>query len=129
MLLIWLGFLVRGAFYCVVLPLWEGFDEYAHFAYVQRVHNGKWLVQPGARATREVERSVSLVPMPWTQRAEPPPHETHESYWRLPPEQRRAREPGIKFAAGFARCGGRASPPAERVATTAPQLLVDGRRL
>jgi 4-amino-4-deoxy-L-arabinose transferase-like glycosyltransferase len=30
--------------------------------------------------------------MPWELRSDPPPHETHESYWRLPVEQRRSRE-------------------------------------
>ena len=34
---VWLCFLARGVFYCVSLPLWEGFDEYAHFARVQHV--------------------------------------------------------------------------------------------
>lgn len=92
LLAIWLCFLVRGVFYCVALPLWEGFDEYSHFSYMQHVDRGEWLVRPEMRATREVERSISLAPMPWTQRNEAPPHETYESYRRLAPEERRNRE-------------------------------------
>jgi hypothetical protein len=89
---IWICFLARGVFYCVALPLWEGFDEYSHFAYVQHVDRGAWLVRPETRATREVERSIALAPMPWMLRNEAPPHETYESYWRLTAEVRLRRE-------------------------------------
>jgi 4-amino-4-deoxy-L-arabinose transferase-like glycosyltransferase len=92
LVVIWLCFLARGFFYCVALPLWEGFDEYSHFSYVQHVARGELLVRPETRATREVERSIELVPMPWTLRNEPPPHETYESYYRLPAEERARRE-------------------------------------
>ncbi|HJZ97897.1 MAG TPA: glycosyltransferase family 39 protein [Candidatus Solibacter sp.] len=92
LLAIWLCFLGRGLFCCLAIPLWEGFDEYSHFSYVQHVDRGAWLIHSGARATREVEHSIEIVPMPWTLRGQPPPHETYESYWRLPPEVRRARE-------------------------------------
>lgn len=90
---IWVCFIARGFFYCAALPLWEGFDEYAHFAHVQRIATGRgWFVPPETRASREVERSISLVPMPWMLRLELPVHETYESYWRLPPEERRSRQ-------------------------------------
>lgn len=92
-ILLWACFIIRGLFYCVAVPLWEGFDEPAHFAYVQYVALGRgFLVQPKTRPSLEVERSIELVPMPWTLRSDPPPHETYESYWRLPVEQRRSRE-------------------------------------
>jgi hypothetical protein len=92
LIVIWLCFLARGFFYCIALPLWEGFDEYSHFSYVQHVARGELLVRPETRATREVERSIELAPMPWTLRNEPPPHETYECYFRLPAEQRARRE-------------------------------------
>lgn len=79
-LMVWIFFLARGAFYSVAVPMWEGFDEYAHFAYVQHVASGSLIAAPTDRATREIERSIELVPMPWVLRAEPPPHETQESY-------------------------------------------------
>jgi len=85
--------MARGLFYCIALPLWEGFDEPAHYAYVQYIALGRgWLVGPETRPSREVERSVELVPMPWILRSEPPPHETYESYFRLPLDERRRRE-------------------------------------
>lgn len=90
--ILWLCFLARGVFYCAALPLWEGFDEYAHFARVQHVASGRWLASLDDRATREVERSIELAPMPWTVRNDPPPHDTYESYWKLPPEERARRE-------------------------------------
>ena len=37
LLILWLAFLLRGIFYCTVLPLWEGFDEWAHFAVIQQM--------------------------------------------------------------------------------------------
>ena len=90
---LWCCFLVRGLFYCMVLPMWEGFDEYAHFAYVQYIAEGHgWLVSRETSASREVERSIELVPMPWTSRSDPNPHETHDSYWLLPAGSRRDRE-------------------------------------
>ena len=77
----------------MVLPMWEGFDEYAHFAYVQYIAEGRgWLVSRETSASREVERSIELVPMPWTSRSDPNPHETHDSYWLLPAGSRRDRE-------------------------------------
>jgi hypothetical protein len=90
--LIWVCFLARGVFYTLTVPIWENFDEYAHFARVQHVAGGRLLSGPGERATRYVERSIELVPMPWTTRAETPPRETHESYWQLPADERARRE-------------------------------------
>ena len=40
LLLIWLCFIFRGVFYCSFLPLWEGFDEWAHFGVAQRMRCG-----------------------------------------------------------------------------------------
>ena len=60
--LLWICFLARGVFYCVALPLWEGFDEYAHFAYVQHIAAGNWLIAPETSANGEVERSIVLAP-------------------------------------------------------------------
>jgi hypothetical protein len=43
-LLVWFCFLVRGVFYCTVLPLWDGFDEWAHFAVAQAISSTGRLV-------------------------------------------------------------------------------------
>ena len=39
---IWLVFVLRGVFYCNLIPLWEGFDEWGHYAFVEhlRLHAG-----------------------------------------------------------------------------------------
>ena len=37
---IWLCFIARGAFYCSFQPLWEGYDEWSHFAYIDRIAAG-----------------------------------------------------------------------------------------
>jgi len=34
---IWLAFLSRGLFYSVQQPMWEGYDEWAHFAFIQHI--------------------------------------------------------------------------------------------
>ncbi len=67
--LIWIAFLMRGLFYAALLPLWEGYDEWCHFAYVQRMAGGGELpIASQSRITREVQESLRLVPLAWTLR-------------------------------------------------------------
>ncbi len=56
---IWLIFLIRGAFYCNLIPLWEGFDEWGHYAFVEhmRLHPGT-LPRTTDGVTEEIRRSV-----------------------------------------------------------------------
>ena len=56
---IWLAFLLRGAFYCNLIPLWEGFDEWGHYAFVEhvRLHPGV-LPRTTDPVTEEIRRSV-----------------------------------------------------------------------
>lgn len=58
-LAIWLIFIVEGAFYCNLIPLWEGFDEWGHYAFVEqfRLHPGT-LPHTTDRVTDEIRRSV-----------------------------------------------------------------------
>ena len=37
MVVLWACFLVRLLFYSAMLPLWEGYDEWAHFAVVRQM--------------------------------------------------------------------------------------------
>ncbi|MGQ9635707.1 MAG: glycosyltransferase family 39 protein [Bryobacteraceae bacterium] len=86
-LLAWLCFLCRAAWHAALLPLWEGFDEWAHVAYVQRLGSGQGLPLPGqTRVSREVQATLSLTPMPAVPLSTP--HYTHSQYWRLPPAER-----------------------------------------
>jgi 4-amino-4-deoxy-L-arabinose transferase-like glycosyltransferase len=87
--LIWACFLARGLFYCSFLPLWEGYDEWAHFSYVERlVTADDVLVGRDAPVSREVEASLQFAPLPWGMSSRPKPSLTEDDYWWLPPEER-----------------------------------------
>jgi hypothetical protein len=59
LLAIWLFFLIRGAFYCQLIPLWEGYDEWAHYAFVEhlRLHHGS-LPRTSDGVSEEIHQSV-----------------------------------------------------------------------
>src|SRR5215204_37105 len=83
LVLIWVAFLARGAFYCVQQPMWEGFDEWAHFAYIQH------LVENGAPPSRsdpigdEVRRSLESVPLSSHAAMDVPGAITHDQFWKI----------------------------------------------
>jgi hypothetical protein len=83
LLLLWLTFLIRALFYVSIIPLWEGFDEHAHFAYVQHIAEHVDLPLHGRDfISKEVFSSLRAVPLPW----EPKGFGlgfTHDEYWRL----------------------------------------------
>src|SRR5262249_7049055 len=82
---VWTVFLCKGLFYAVLTPIWEGYDEWAHFAYVQHVAVHHELPVPDTRISLELERSLELVPLSWELRDFlPPPHVTHDLFWKLP---------------------------------------------
>jgi hypothetical protein len=87
--LIWMCFLARGAFYTVLLPLWEGFDEWAHFAYAQQLASGGGLPVPGRTVvSREVAESLRLTPLPHGQDKLDTRRQSHDIYWKLPQAER-----------------------------------------
>ncbi len=92
LLLVWGCFLARGLFYSAMLPIWEGFDEYCHFAYIQNVISQGNLPRAGTPVSREVEESLKLVPLPWTVRYLNLPYTTHDEYWRLTAAERQRRQ-------------------------------------
>ncbi len=66
LVLIWAFFLIRGCFYSSLFPLWEGYDEFAHFAYVQYLSNSQGLPIPQqSELSTEIHDSLELVPLPW----------------------------------------------------------------
>ena len=94
---VWACFLVRGAFYSAMLPLWEGYDEWAHFSVVRAMAvHGELLVARDRPAPRDVEESLRLAPVPWELRNYPPPAVTQDAYWSLPAEERRQREERLR---------------------------------
>ena len=89
---LWVCFLLRALFYCSIVPLWEGYDEYSHFSFIQYFDANKSL--PDARrsnSSREVQESLRLAPMPWMQRGLNQ-NVTHDAWWRLPAAEREDRE-------------------------------------
>jgi len=94
---VWACFLARGVFYSSSLPLWEGYDEWAHFAVVRTMAlRGEWLVARDQPAGRDVEESLALAPVPWELRSLPAPAVTEDVYWSLPAEERGARESRLR---------------------------------
>jgi len=93
MSLLWLCFVAKIAFYSSFVPLWEGYDEFSHFGFVQYLaakHSLPGLLH--ATASKEIDESLRLAPVPWTIRDWRSGWTTHDEYWRLPPEVRGDRQ-------------------------------------
>lgn len=82
--------LVRGFFYCLALPLWEGFDEPYQFAAVQYVAFNGHMPTAATPISQQVAASLYLTPAPWMLRLHqlPKPVLTYEDYWKLPAQER-----------------------------------------
>ena len=96
---IWICFLFRGWFYASMFPLWEGYDEFAHFGVVRAMTaRGILLVPRDQPGPRDVEESLKLAPVPWEVRGWEVFRDslTEEAYWGLPPEERRRREARLR---------------------------------
>jgi hypothetical protein len=91
-IVLWMAFVLKGLFYCVLFPIWEGFDEYAHMAFVEFVVAHHDLPVPQTLVSKEIDQSLKLVPLPWLLRDWPAPHVPHDQYWQLPPQERATRE-------------------------------------
>src|SRR4051812_44758688 len=97
--LIWLAFLARGLFYVSILPMWEGFDEYGHFGFVDQLSSQWKLPEPYDRVSGEISRSLDLVPIPWSLRAwqtASSPSMTHDTFWQLSAGERMDRVSALK---------------------------------
>jgi hypothetical protein len=69
LVLIWGCFVARLAFYSAMQPLWEGYDEWAHFAVIRTMlAKGEALVSRDAPIPRDVEASFELAPVPYEMR-------------------------------------------------------------
>ena len=86
--ILWALFLVRGVFYSAMLPLWEGWDEYAHFAFLQHWSDDGTLPRASDPISREIDESLRLAPLPFELQWIGPPYLTHEQWWALPAQER-----------------------------------------
>src|SRR5271163_3237887 len=94
---VWLSFVLRAVFYCTVSPLWEGFDEYAHFAVIQYVFFHHDIPDfRRADSSREIAESRKLVPAPWVLRDDSKGLLSYEEYWQLPAQERSEREARLR---------------------------------
>ena len=96
---VWICFLFRGWFYASMFPLWEGYDEFAHFGVIRAMTTkGILLVPRNQPGPRDVEESLKLAPVPWPVRDWDVFRSslTEEAYWSLPPEERRQREARLR---------------------------------
>ncbi len=90
------AFFFRGLFYCVEQPLWEGYDEWAHFAYV---HNVATFGRAPSRVDTPpayVRRSLELLPLSPSAAGAVRGSSTYESFWDLSEKERRQREREIR---------------------------------
>src|SRR5690242_17298823 len=78
---IWACGLLRLGWYATALPLWEGYDEWAHFAVVRSMGDGHPLVARDAPIPGDVDQSLRTVPVPWELRGLPSPARTHDAFW------------------------------------------------
>jgi hypothetical protein len=94
---IWACLAARLAFYSAMLPLWEGVDEWAHFAVAQRTAlSGELLTSRERPIPRNIEASLGLVPLPWDLRRFDAPSVTHDAWWQLPERERRQRAAALR---------------------------------
>jgi hypothetical protein len=94
--IIWLCFVVRGLFYCSVWPLWEGFDEWAHFSVAQEISKGQLVIDRNAATSSEINVSLQLTPIPRGMTFIPPQSITRGEYWQLPAEERARRKAALQ---------------------------------
>jgi hypothetical protein len=89
--ILWVFLLLRGAFYSSLLPLWEGWDEYAHLAWIQHWIDHTTLPSASDGISREIDESMRQAPLPRELRWLGPPYLTHEQWWALPQAERAQR--------------------------------------
>jgi uncharacterized membrane protein len=72
--------------------MWEGYDEWAHFAYIQQIAKRGQLPARSGNVPDEIQRSLELAPLSHSAAEVVPSGVTHDAYWRLPESDRLRRE-------------------------------------
>ena len=99
MWLVWACFIAKAMMYCAALPVWEGFDEYSHFACIQHIALKHSMPAPDAHISREVRASMRLMPVPWVIRDQDPDFTSYEAYWQLSERERGRRDQELRSLA------------------------------
>ncbi len=87
---VWVLFIVRGLFYISFVPLWEGLDEWGHYAVLQIIATrGHLLVSRDERISSEIQASLKLAP--WVDG-----EIRQDSYWPLSDADRTRREDALR---------------------------------
>lgn len=73
-------------------PIWEGFDEWAHFGYIQSLAQYRHLPSRTEPVSDMLRRSVELAPLSASAAEYSRESLTHDAFWRLSTEERLARE-------------------------------------
>jgi 4-amino-4-deoxy-L-arabinose transferase-like glycosyltransferase len=89
--LVWGAFLVRGSYYCVQQPIWEGLDEWAQFACLQHFAEHRHMPRRSDPVSDEVVRSLELVPLAYGTESWGANGLSHDAYWQLPAAERQRR--------------------------------------
>ena len=100
---LWALFLVRGAFFCAMLPLWEAWDEYAHFAWLEHWNTIGTLPRSTTPVSAEIEESLKLTPLTEELKWMGPGHYTYEQWWALPAAARAGKERHLAGLRGESR--------------------------
>ena len=81
--------LTNAVLYSLLLPLWEGFDEPFHFAYVQQLANGQGFPDArSAKLSREVAESFRMAPVSQVVQQNLPLTTSYDQYFAWPYSQR-----------------------------------------
>lgn len=82
-LLLWSCFILRATFYACAIPLWEGFDEYSHYARIEYLATHAFEPSRDTPVPEDVARTLGELP---TRNG----GKSFDEYWKLTPAQRRA---------------------------------------
>jgi len=72
--------------------MWEGYDEWAHFAYIQQIAEQVQLPARSGKVPDEIQRSLELAPLSHSAAEAVLGAVTHDAYWRLSKSDRLRRE-------------------------------------
>lgn len=97
LVLIWAAFVMRATYYCVQQPMWEGLDEWAHFAYIQQLAEMGSIPHRTDPVPQNIFSSLQLAPLSRSAAEAVAGSITHEEFWRLGDEDRERRQTQLRM--------------------------------